>query len=828
MRALFLLLLPALASAQVPTPEYLRLIRTDSLAQRLSLPEWRRLVITPGNLIRRVHETDTSVEIVRFKSARLYLRGNYVLGAGFQRAGQLPALQSAWAQGRASNGSLQWKGAETGEIFSYGPALSSLEYDGLSYPYDPRGRLVPSGTGNGRPAAAYRNSIFRTGHSTSHQLTLEGRVAQFDGPSAGLRVEAEQQQEALPLLSNRNRREKFAASLLFSRKAWELDAGYAYSATKFSNPNGNGFLQYAYAQSLLAPPSFDLRNGTGNMAFGTEKDNPFFLLNNNGQFARTRNRSGKFSAQYKTDRFRILAEPSLRTAEDDINYQFKPGSGIYPNGYTLRRSQQDRLWQLRSAADYRIFKEGAWKLFGHADYVFNDDQTAIGLLGNDPGMRYGYQRSSHRLTLSTKLEVDGNDVDGGLFAGVTAYRSNTLSKPASLLPWFKVDGRWDPDGVSFTGSLSYRKDATELRLDESLATANFLNIESYFSAGSMPRAEVQTFDGQPAIRHSEWSARLEAVIEQHFTIGVSLFRRQAEGDVVALPAGDRLELRQIGDHIREGLDVELSYRHEQFVYSSAGMHFRHSLLFSTWQHLVTKAYAGNDYLPVAGFRDVFKIFAEGYPMDAIAGTYWMRDGQNRLIIGPDGFPLRGPGTRKIANAKPDFVMSLTNGVEWRFLKLEATLEWQKGGEVWNGTAAALDYYGRSETSGQLRNVRDYVFPGVDLAGHPNEKPVRFYDPSQPVERNRWVRYGPGGVAEDYIEPNDWLNLRRIALNYDIFRYGKPGKIMLSVFAENLFLWQAYSGAAPGQELYGQAGFSGIDYFRLPSSRRYGASLHLQF
>ncbi|MGE7775814.1 hypothetical protein ACQKLP_13890 [Chitinophaga sp. NPDC101104] len=829
MRALLLLLLlPALASAQAPTPEYLRLVRTDSLAQRPAPPGWRPLAINPGNLVRRVHESDTSIEILRFRSARLYLRGNYVLSAGLRRAGQRPALQSDWAQGRASNGSLQWKGAETGEIFSYGPALSSLEYDGLSYPYDLHGRLVPRGTGNGRPAAAYGNSIFRTGRSTSHQLTLEARVARFDGPSTGLRVEAEQQEEALTLISNRNRREKFAASLLFSRKAWELDAGYAYSATKFTNPNGNGFLQYAYAQSLLAPPSFDLRNGTGNMAFGTGMDNPYFLFDNNGQFARTRNRSGKFSAQYKSDGLRIIIEPSLRTAEDDNNYQFRPGSGTYPDGYTLLRSQRDKWWQLRSTADYRFFNKGEWKLFGHADYVFNDDQTGIGLQGSDPAKRYDYQRSSHRLSLSAKLEVDGDDLDGGLSAGLTAYRSNTLPKRAPLLPWFKVYGDWNLDLVRFTGSLSYRKDATELKLDESLATASLLNIESYHCAGFMPRAEVPTFDGQPAIRHAEWNARLEAVVEQRFTIGVSLFRRQTTGDVAALPAGDRLAWRQIGDHARKGLEAELSYRYGLFGYYRKIVHFSSSLLFSTWRHLVTKAYAGNDYLPVAGFRDVYKVFAEGNPMDAIAGTYWLRDGDNRQVIGADGFPLPGAGTRMIANAKPDFVMSLTNGIEWQFLKLEATLEWQKGGEVWNGTAAALDYYGRSATTGQLRNVRDHIFPGVDQTGHPNEKPVRFYDPAQPVEFNRWVRYGPGGVAEDYIEPNDWLNLRKIALNYDILHNGKPGKIMVSVFAENLFLWQAYSGTAPGQYLYGQAGFSGLDYFRLPSSRQYGASLHLQF
>lgn len=44
MRALFLLLfVPALATAQDPTPEYLRLVRADSLSVRPSPPGWKPL-----------------------------------------------------------------------------------------------------------------------------------------------------------------------------------------------------------------------------------------------------------------------------------------------------------------------------------------------------------------------------------------------------------------------------------------------------------------------------------------------------------------------------------------------------------------------------------------------------------------------------------------------------------------------------------------------------------------------------------------------------------------------------------------------------------------
>ncbi len=188
----------------------------------------------------------------------------------------------------------------------------------------------------------------------------------------------------------------------------------------------------------------------------------------------------------------------------------------------------------------------------------------------------------------------------------------------------------------------------------------------------------------------------------------------------------------------------------------------------------------------------------------------------------------GMGTRIIANAKPEFIFTLTNAVGWRRFRLESVLEWQKGGDIWNGTAASLDYYGRSAASAVLRTKSGYVFDGVTLAGHPNTQAVTFYDPEQSVYANRWTRYGPGGVGENYIESNNYLSLRRLGVVYDVPFKKLLQKMSLTIFAENIFLWQDYSGASPGQMLYDQVSFSGLDCFRLPSDRRYGASIHLQF
>jgi len=92
---------------------------------------------------------------------------------------RLPALQSEYAQGRPLNGLEIGQGPETGEIFSWGPKIRNLEFDGLAYPYDANGRLVPKGTGNGTPARVYNPyAFFRNGITTDQNLTVKTRLRQ--------------------------------------------------------------------------------------------------------------------------------------------------------------------------------------------------------------------------------------------------------------------------------------------------------------------------------------------------------------------------------------------------------------------------------------------------------------------------------------------------------------------------------------------------------------------------------------------------------------------------------------------------------------------------
>ena len=122
---------------------------------------------------------------------------NFSSQTAFDQISQLTRLQDTYAQGRVIGGVPTWRGPETGESGSWGPALADLEYstnqsdydaaNGNSanafdaegnYRWDNNGFLVAKGTGNGNPANSYNSlnsdDFFRTGISTTHNIGISG------------------------------------------------------------------------------------------------------------------------------------------------------------------------------------------------------------------------------------------------------------------------------------------------------------------------------------------------------------------------------------------------------------------------------------------------------------------------------------------------------------------------------------------------------------------------------------------------------------------------------------------------------------------------------
>src|SRR5688572_2844818 len=277
---LLLLLFPSVISAQERKPvtpheskDYLDLVRKDLATKELILAdsshnarEANLLVkgkFYTGIAIKKVVVTQNDVLKVYRKTIRILAFGGiFSSSAEIRTINRLPQLQKTYVQGRPENGQLQWRGPETGELFSYGPAISQLEFDGSPYAYDVNGRLVNKGLGNGKHAIAYPNSIFRTAFLHSHSFTLLSNYYIDYKNVLNTTIKVGQTRENTFIKHNKNSSGNFTASVTATLRTIGISGSYSYLRDRFSNANRNGFLNRVYQNALLTPVSFDNSQGT--------------------------------------------------------------------------------------------------------------------------------------------------------------------------------------------------------------------------------------------------------------------------------------------------------------------------------------------------------------------------------------------------------------------------------------------------------------------------------------------------------------------------------------------------------------------------------------
>lgn len=209
-KLLVALLWPVLSISQEVKPvlsvDYLLLIQNDSVVSvknsiavdSTNSMMLARLRIIPSlsygqNLVKKITvKNDNTVNLKYVGNDYISITGSASASVERQHVNRIPATQNQFVQGRSSGNGLSWNGPETGELFSYGPAIATLEHDGISNTNDVNGNLVSSGTGNGMKAKAYDNSSFRTATVISNALTMNAKYHKDYKHVIGLSIKAGQ------------------------------------------------------------------------------------------------------------------------------------------------------------------------------------------------------------------------------------------------------------------------------------------------------------------------------------------------------------------------------------------------------------------------------------------------------------------------------------------------------------------------------------------------------------------------------------------------------------------------------------------------------------
>ena len=264
--------------------------------------------------------------------------------------------------------------------------------------------------------------------------------------------------------------------------------------------------------------------------------------------------------------------------------------------------------------------------------------------------------------------------------------------------------------------------------------------------------------------------------------------------------------------------------------------------FTKSENIVQELAPGVERLFLAGFNTAGTYLVKGNQYGAIFGGAYLREDAGtandkdlnipggQVVINDDpndnefGFEAVDPKARAIGNPNPDFILGWNNTLNYKNFTFNFLLDWRQGGDLWNGTAWALSFFGRSQLTADTRQEAPTPIPGVKASdGTTNDIPVTR-------DRSYWTSSlgGFGAIGEQFVQDGGWVRLREVGLSYRFpaTSWSKGGSFGVS--GRNLWFTSDYDGIDPETSLTGTGNGQGFDYFNMPSTKSLIFKLSLDF
>lgn len=745
----------------------------------------------------------------------------------------LPELQNKFSQGATENGALAFLGPETGNVFSYGPDLNTLEFDGANYSFDTNGQLVPLGNGNGKNAAAYNNDIFNTAINTSNNLYFNVETRNWIANIDYLTKSSED-------LFGRTRSNANDVMLSFKTtkypsKKLNWDTFVKYGKRINNLPNINGFTNNLLLNSWITPTSFDnsqgslLSDNTQRSFSPSDYNNPEWLLNNNRNY--DANDLFVVSLQNRIEPlndFHIKSNLNYKSTKNEQNFGLVANTIGYEDGYLSNKIIKRNKFNSTLIFDFD-------KDIGDFDLELNSSNTF-----SHENLEYQFKESEGFDDFSFSNPNNSSVVKNNL-------NQNLLRLKQSVAFSYSSDSKLIFSNTSFSSSIQGSKwflptSVLSVDLLDFIDIYDFnyfsFNVKSAFDVGSMPlfynnqshngleltpseslnyTSNIDLFTNENIMLEEKHDYSFGTYISFDalgidWTFEGSFFGSKTEGSVFPVLNNNTFQLQNIADVSNKGFEFDLN----AYKYFNR-LKWDISINFFTNNTKVLKLYDSQERIPIAGFQSVSKNLIVGESAGIIVGSAYARDEQNDVLIDANGYPIVDAEQQIIGDPTPDFTLGFSNSLKWKKLKLSFVLNYQKGGDVWNGTQNVLNYFGMSQQSADQRGITNYLFNGVTEQGNPNTTAVDFYNPVNGIENNRFVRYGFEGVAEDAIEDASFFNLKTIEISYD---FGNEDdsffrQFEIAFYANNLVTFTKYRGASPQSSLFDTNSGNNLNFFNTP-------------
>jgi TonB-linked SusC/RagA family outer membrane protein len=239
----------------------------------------------------------------------------------------------------------------------------------------------------------------------------------------------------------------------------------------------------------------------------------------------------------------------------------------------------------------------------------------------------------------------------------------------------------------------------------------------------------------------------------------------------------------------------------------------------------------------SGFTNPTSYAIIGEPFGVLYGSRFLRDTKGQVLIDPaNGLPLNDPELHKEGNPAPDWLSGVNNTFKYKSWSFSFLWDFRRGGTLWNGTWANLNFRGKSEESA-ARN-QTYIIPGIVAgganAGQPNTKAISGF--------TYFSSYlGAGGATNELaFQSGSWARLRSADLSYRFdIQKNRPKSVLQYIEAganaRNLLVFTNYKGVDPETSLTGSGvdgggsqNLSGYDYFNNPGTKSFMLNLRVGF
>ena len=793
--------------------------------------------------IKNIKVSKDNIKVTYFRPDILYqVNFNSNLSLQFVDKNKLPKLQNTFAQGRPFNGVNQWFGPETNELFSFGPNVNSITFDGSNYLYDSNGRLI-NGVGQNQ-ILPYSNELFETGIVLSNNLNLK-----ISDNTHSIDVNARRKTQDDLFDIERSNLTQFDFNYDYKNTV----SVFFKSNTEINNqPNINGFLNNLLLSTYLTPTSFEnsqgslFNNNTQRSFSPSQFNNPIWLLKLNQNRSKTSSTVIGVKGDIRiNDNLNLNSIISYNKEKDRQDFALPLNTVGFEDGYRSQKNISKNTLHAYLGVDYnfdikdfsRIRIKSSLKYATISlDYSLLEQNDFTGLSFTNPTNEslISNKIENNTFRMSNEIKFDLNtefDADISLINNsvTSALQGSELILPSAQVYIELRELIGYPDWLdSFSIAAGIAKEAKEMPLYYSNLSHNSLNSTPQESQSLVANNDL--FNSKALRFETATNFDIETNLRLFYntvTIGVNYYQSKTNDGIFPILGNGVFELQNIAAIKNQGLEASLGF---SIGKDWGEFRYQPTFLFSQNRGKVLGLADNKSSIPIAGFSNISNDLIVGEQTGTIVGSAYLRDTNGSITIDNNGYPIVATEKRIIGNATPEFNLSMDNKFNIGKFRFGFLIDFQKGGDVWNGTKNVLNFTGRSQESANLRGVTNFIFDGIDQLGNTNTTPVDFANPNQDVALNRWVQYGFDGVDEEAIIDGTFINLKSVSVSYDFVSRNSSKffrQLELSFYAHNLVSITKEDGISPYSSLFDYAAGKGLDYFNFPIVKEVGFKINIK-